>query len=92
MPKDTAMTSRKAYSQPIWPVRQAVPEELACCISSASIALAAFVTATDHDNRGEAVRDLIIDLAHWCDAQKLDAHAIINRALNHWWIERGKRN
>lgn len=80
---------RQRYSQPIWPVRKAIPEELACCISSASIALAAFVAATQHDSRQEAVRCLVIDLAHWCDAQKLDATAIISGALNHWWIERG---
>ena len=35
-----------------------------------------------------SVSDLLVDLAHLCDAERLDFVAIVTRAIRHWQVER----
>jgi hypothetical protein len=35
-----------------------------------------------------SVSDLLVDLAHLCDAESLDFVAIVTRAIRHWQVER----
>jgi len=54
----------------------------------AQAALSAFIVETRTDKE-DAVADLLADLMHWCDRNKLEFDHELNRARDHYRAETG---
>lgn len=55
------------------------------CAIKADKAVALYRQKYEHDDT--ALTDLLTDLMHWCDSNKIDFHDTVRVAKNHHWAE-----